>query len=882
MGLSQPAVHRTIMALDVEGYGDLRRTNVHKSVIREGMYGALDEALSIAGVPLSACERTDLGDGILILVGPEQPKTPFVEIVPTVIADTLAGHNATHLSEERIRVRVVLHAGEIFYDQHGLAAGAVVHAYRLLEAPPLKAALAESPGVVALVVSAWFFEEVVRNSARVDAATFRARRIDVKETVTIGWISLPDAPFPSDSDQLTTLAAGNVTLVPRQLPAGPWSFIGRRDEVAALDAVLDRVAEAGGAAVVSTVAGVGGIGKTWLALHWAHRNTDRFPDGQLFVDLRGFGPSSEILSADSAMRGFLDALGVDVARLPADLDARAARYRSLLADKRMLIVIDNARDFDHVVPLLPGGSTCMVIVTCRIWPVQLVTGYGAYPLLLDALPPEEAHDLLAARIGLERLTAEPEAVQELIASCAGLPLALSIVAGRALAHPAFPLASLAAELRSASTRLDTLDGEMSETGVSDVLSWSCGALGREQQQAFELLGLAPGPEIGVVAASHLTGLDVARVGSVLQALVSSSLLQEYEPARFRMHELVRLYAIGRARQLRAGEESSKMIRRIIHYYLYVSYVADHVLDPDSQPIEPLPAKPEGEVPDVASREAAVEWFATEHANLLAAQQVASDNGWHHEVWQLAWSLHTYHWLRGHLRDDVDMWRTALVSAERLGTALPRAICHQMLGHACSRHGQHSEALRHLETAIALADETGIPANVAATHHAAAHVYGRTEDFLAALEHAQQALRLYRLIGAPLREAWALNMVGAFAGRVDQEELARRSCDEALALFRRQRYQAGEAAALDGLGQLAAQAGDTHAALKHYEDALALRRSMGNTYAEAETLRRLGDCLIESGRGVEAKAAWREAELLFLAQNRTVEAEQVRSRLAGLG
>lgn len=877
--MSHPAVHRTIVAVDVEKYGSPDRTNPNKSVVRHGMYQALEDALAAAGIPPGTCEHTDLGDGVMYLIGPERPKAPFVQIVPAALARTLVVHNASHARAEQIRLRMVLHAGEVIYDEHGIAAGPVIHACRLLDAPPLKAALADSPGVIALITSTWFFEEVVRNSPGVDAATFRARRIDVKETATSGWISRPDYPYHSEPSQLTALTSGNVTLIPRQLPSGSHTFIGRAGELAELSAMLDEAVRPGGPVLVSTVTGIGGIGKTWLAVQWANQNMDRFPDGQLFVDMRGFGPSSEVLSAHSALQGFLNALGVDVARLPADLDGQVAHYRSLLADKRMLILIDNAKDFDQVTPLLPGKSACMVIVTCREWPADMVTIHGAQPMLLGALSTEEALELLTARLGRARMTAEPEAAAQLVASCAGLPLALSIIAGRALAHPDFSLASLAAELRSTSTRLSTLDEEMPVKGVSDVLSWSLRGLDRRHQEVFELLGLAPGPDIGTRAAAQLAGLGLAQAGSALRALARCSLVQEHSPGRFGMHELVRLYAVVRARQDRPAGDHTGKVRRLVAYYLYNSYVADQVLDPGSQPIEPLPPKPPGDLPGLTSHEAAIEWFAAEHANLLAAQQTASEAGWHVEAWQLAWSMHTYHWLHGNLYEDLAIWQIALESARRLGAALALSICHQMLGHACSRLGRHEEALRHHDKAIHLARESGDLASQAAVQHAAADTYGRTHEARKGLFHATEALRLYRLIDSPLREAWALTIVSDFATKVDLDDLARSSCDEALALFRAHGYQTGEAAALDSRAQLIAKAGDAAAALEVFREALALRRCIGNVYAEAETLRRIGDCLITLDRAAEAQEVWREAELVFLAQNRLTEAAAVRSRMS---
>ncbi|HJP73197.1 MAG TPA: BTAD domain-containing putative transcriptional regulator, partial [Pseudonocardiaceae bacterium] len=261
--------------------------------------------------------------------------------------------------------------------------------------------------------------------------------------------------------------------IPRQLPPPPRSFTGRGAELDGLTARLDA---AGASVRISVIAGTGGIGKTWLALHWAHQNLHRFPDGQLFVNLRGFDPSGKPISLQDAVRGFLEALGVDPAGIPVALDAQVGLYRSLVTDKRMLILIDNAANTSQVAPLLPGSPTCTVVVTSRDRLSSLIAAHDAHPVPLDVLPEAEARELLAARLGPNRLSDEPQAVDDLLASCAGLPLALSIVAGRAQEHPEFPLTTLATELNDTTHRLAALDAEPALEGntnsVRTILSWS--------------------------------------------------------------------------------------------------------------------------------------------------------------------------------------------------------------------------------------------------------------------------------------------------------------------------------------------------------------------------------------------------------------------------
>jgi len=368
---------------------------------------------------------------------------------------------------------------------------------------------------------------------------------------------------PELDDPVSTCAAAGPSprAVPRQLPAPPRLFVGRAAELAQLDKALDAQVSADGAMIVSAISGVGGIGKTWLALRWAHQRLDRFPDGQLHVNLRGFDSAGHPMSPQAAVRGFLGALGIARAAIPAELDARVGLYRSLVAHRRMLIMLDNARDTAQVAPLLPGSSACTVLVTSRNRLPGLVASYGAQPVTLDALAEPETRALLAARVRAERLNAEPDAVAELLAYCGGLPLALSVVAGRANVHPAFPLAELASELRDATTRLGALDEGDPSVSLPEVLSWSYHALTAQQSSVFLLLGLAPGADIALPAVASLTALPVERVRGVLRELENVSLVLEHVPGRYRMHDLVRLYAAERAVTDLPGDASKAALRR---------------------------------------------------------------------------------------------------------------------------------------------------------------------------------------------------------------------------------------------------------------------------------------------------------------------------------
>ena len=303
--------------------------------------------------------------------------------------------------------------------------------------------------------------------------------------------------------------------VPRQLPATSRSFTGRTRELAALDELLPGSDDEAYTVVISAVSGAGGVGKTALAVHWAHQNADRFPDGQLYVDLRGFDPSDVALAPGEAVRGFLEALGVHHQQIPTDVKAQTGLYRSLLATRRVLVVLDNARDVEQVRPLLPGASGCLALVTSRHDLAALVVADGAVPLPLDLLSQDEARALLTRRLGAERVAAEPRAVGEIVTLCARLPLALAIVAARAAARRGLQLATLAEQLRTLPYRLDALEIDDKTIDVRAVFSWSYNALRSDVARLFRLLGVHPGPDISVSAAASLTGCSVTAVRAAL-------------------------------------------------------------------------------------------------------------------------------------------------------------------------------------------------------------------------------------------------------------------------------------------------------------------------------------------------------------------------------
>jgi len=664
--------------------------------------------------------------------------------------------------------------------------------------------------------------------------------------------------------------------VPRQLPAAPPHFTGRTAELAALTTALDPAGR-DGTAVISTIAGAGGIGKTWLVLHWAHQHTDRFPDGQLFVDLHGFSPNTTPMDPTTAVRGFLDALGVDTRSIPPDPHAQIGLFRSLVADKRMLIVADNARGTDQVVPLLPGSPTCVVLVTSRRTLDPLISQHGAHHLRLGTLSTQESHDLLAGRLGQPRVAAEPAAVRELVGFCRGFSVALGIAAARAHTHPHVPLAEFAAELFELG--LAALADDDPNAGLPAILSWSHQALTAEQQEVFALLGIAPGTDLGLSAAACLTGLSTVRAARVLRGLQDASLLDRDAQGRYRMHDLLHRYAADHAGRLPADRRDAAL-RRLLASYLHTAHAADRILALHRRPLDPIPLLPGCTIVEPTTHAAALAWFHTEHANLLAAQRTAARLGWHDEVWRLAWVLTTYRRLRGHLHEDLAAWRAGADATDHLGDPADRAAAHKLLGQAWARLGNQPEAHRHLSQALRLSENNGDLPGQLRTHHALALTWARQHDHDRASRHAHTALALARLLDDPTWEATALNAVGWYSAKLGRLDEAYHDCAAAQELFRVHNDHQGEGSALDSLGYIATARGDHDAALRHYRDAVALFELIGNTYQQANALDHLAVAHDALGDNASADTTRRRAYDLYVAQHRTTDADRLGEQPSG--
>ncbi|WP_410601048.1 BTAD domain-containing putative transcriptional regulator [Amycolatopsis sp. lyj-90] len=665
---------------------------------------------------------------------------------------------------------------------------------------------------------------------------------------------------------------------PRQLPSPPGSFVGRARELAELDGFL---ATRGDTDIVATIDGSGGIGKSWLTLHWAHRNLDQFPDGQLYWDLRGFDPAAGPVPPTVVLCGFIEALGIDPETIPTGTDAQAGLFRSVTARRRMLIILDNARDSAHVLPLLPGSPSCTVVVTSRNQLTSLAASHNARRLTVKALNTAEATELLTRKLGRERVISQPEAVAELLGHCAGLPLALGIVAARACTNPGFPLAVLADELHDVSTRLDALDTGEPTSSVRAVFSASYQALRPDVARVFRLLGLVSSPDISLAAVASLAGQPKAGTHIAMRGLEAAHLVQQPVPGRYRMHDLVRLYSAEHAQCDEPADSRTAAVRRLCLFYLQTAYAADRLVYPQRPPITLSSAETGGVPHSIVDRASAMTWFEQEFPCLLAVQHLASEQGWDTLVWQLAWVLHSFFWRSGDWHDCVTAWSLGVAAADRLGAPDVQALARRNLGEACAHVGDHDGALKNLEHALELAESSDDRAALVLTHRSLSVAWEQQGDDKRALRHAEDMLRLCEDIGDHLGTADALHGIGWLQARLGQHRRATATCEQALALVKQHDRREAEAAVLDSLGYIAHHSGQRAMALKHFHQALALCRDLGNTHIEAEVQVHLGETLRADGEHGQARQAWQRALQLYEEQHRVAKAESLRQELAAV-
>ncbi|MGF6888775.1 tetratricopeptide (TPR) repeat protein [Nocardia sp. GAS34] len=654
---------------------------------------------------------------------------------------------------------------------------------------------------------------------------------------------------------------------PRQLPADIRGFVNRLADLARLDRVLAGDPDEPLVCGVSVITGTAGVGKTSLALRWAHRVRDRFPSGQLYVDLRGYDAGAP-LTPGQALDGFLRALGVTPARIPADEAGKAALFRSLLAERRMLVVLDNASTTAQVLPLLPGTSDCLAVVTSRSDLPGLAVRAGAKRLTLNVLSDNESVTLLRAATSDERVADDAEQLAELARLCGRLPLALRIAADRAASRPCVPLTDLIADLRDESKLWDALGSSPEhETDVRTVFAWLYRALPEEAATLFRLLSLHPGPEFGTAAATALADLSDRQARYLLDVLVGAHLIEQHAPDRFRFHDLLRAYALDQIHSTEPPEARTAPLRRILLWYLLGADAAQaHI-----SPMEPHVAFDPDEAPEriwttimpVAfdNAERAVRWYDLERVNLVGAVRTAADAGLDRLAWRLHVVLRSIYMQENPFDDWLITGHVALAAARRARDRGGEAEVLESLGIAYTQSGSLAEGAEHHRAALAIRRETGDRFGAAMSLNGLGLLAFREHDLTGALAHLEQCRVVLHDLGDSMWEVLAtVNIAEAYV-RLGRQHEAAALLRPALAIFREREQSSRVGNALWLLSMAMRELDRPDEALLAAQEAVDIARNHGNHMWEGCWTMELGAVQRALGRYGEALESYQRAAAL---------------------
>jgi tetratricopeptide (TPR) repeat protein/transcriptional regulator with XRE-family HTH domain len=698
-----------------------------------------------------------------------------------------------------------------------------------------------------------------------------------------GALSLPAAEQQvlvsaarGDPSPLVVPVAGRGT--PAQLPPDVPHFAGRAAELQELTRLAGERAGAGGGPAIAIISGTAGVGKTALALHWAHQAAGSFPDGQIYLNLNGFGPAGVPVTPPDAVRQILEAMQVPAARIPSSLQGQVGLYRSLVFGRRVLVALDNAKDAEQVRPLLPGGAGCMAVITSRSPLAGLVALEGARPLALGVLTESEARLMVTERLGPSHAKADAAATDQLIGACARLPLALAIATALIATRPGQSVSTVAGSLGRTGSRLDALTTGDTTASLRAVFSWSYEALPPAAARMFRLLAEHPGPDISAAAAVSIAGLPVAGTQAVLDELTRTHLVSEHAPGRFAFHDLLRAYAAEQLRVADSPAERRAAGRRMLDHYLGTAKSAARALSPTRElpALEPAAAHVQPE--DLAGEDQAMGWLRAEHQVLMRAITYAASEGLDSHAWQLPWVLTDFLSRDGHWQDWAASQRSALAAALRLDDVAAQAQAHRYIGRACSQLQDLDAAQDHLSRALELQRQLGNPVAQASASLDLAHLHEQRGNLAGALESAQLALSVYQSERYQLGEALALNNVGWYHALLGNYPEALRWCRQALKLCTQVGYTMGEGHSWDSLGFAHQNLGQSAQAITCYERALDIYRQLSVRYDEARVLSRLGDISHNAGDRSGARRAW-QAALQILAELDHPDGDELRTKIA---
>jgi tetratricopeptide (TPR) repeat protein/transcriptional regulator with XRE-family HTH domain len=641
-------------------------------------------------------------------------------------------------------------------------------------------------------------------------------------------------------------------MMPRQLPPDVAAFVGRRRELAFVDE-----AHVTGTLVITAIDGMGGVGKTALAVRWAHRMADRFPDGQLYVNLQGYAPGPP-LSPLQVLATLLRGLGVTAGQVPTELEEATGLYRSLLAGRRILVMLDNAHSAEQVRPLLPGAQGCMVIVTSRDRLTGLTATHGGHRLTLDVLDADEAALLLTHIIGPERAAAEPEAVAALAQACGYLPLALRIAAANLTGRPGRPIAEYLAELQD-EDRLDGLTiAHDPQAAVRVAFDHSYDRLAPDRQRLYRLLGLIPGPDVCVAGVAALADIEAGDARRALGELMDAHLVQPHGRDRYSMHDLLRVYARQRAHLHDGQAECEAALERLLDWYQGGVDAAVELLRPEATRLPQPPAAGTafptafGDLPEAAA------WLKAELANLVAVTRYAADHGPHPAAWRLADALREHFWQRRPMVEWQLIAQAGLEAATAAGDVRAQVVGHLSLGQADRAAGRPQSARRRLTDALTLARQDGWTEGQAAALGCLGIVALYTGDLRQGADELAQSAALYGSSGWQGGQADSLFDLGLAERELGQLREATAHHHQAYELYRRVGSHLGEMTALGALGEIDHDLGLSETARQRLTDASRLYGELGLRFGQTFFLRALATVRCDAGHPQEALVTAEEA------------------------
>ncbi|HEX4224585.1 MAG TPA: BTAD domain-containing putative transcriptional regulator [Pseudonocardiaceae bacterium] len=733
------------------------------------------------------------------------------------------------------------------------------------------------------------YQKVLRQQATPDVAATPSQSTprrdgvdDIDErptsTATIGLAAVEVSDAVEIAEDFEETPAPLVPLA--QLPADLPTFTGRREELARLSGLLEATDRNPSSVQIVAIDGMAGIGKTTLAVHLAHQVAKDYPDGQLYLNLRGFDSSGTAMTASEALRIFLDALGVGPQRIPAELEAQAALYRSMLHGRKVLVLLDNARDVEQIRPLLPASAGCLVIITSRNQLTGLITTHAAYPLTVESFSAQDARATLTQRLDPYRLADDNAALDEIVELCAGLPLAVAIVAARATVHYYLPIAAIASELRDARTRLDAFSANDPATDIRAVFSWSYELLSPPAARLFRLLSLHAGPDISTAAMASLVGAPEAQTRRLVTELTRARLLVEGHPHRFSMHDLIRVYAHELAAELDTEADRVSARTRLLDFYLHTAHQANSMLGPYFIPIDLTAPEPGVAGVDLPSKQHALGWLTAEHQVLSAAVRLAAECGFGRHAWQLALIPQQFFQRQGYWHDWESITRVGLTAAIKTDDLTGQAHTRRSLAGALHFLGRNDEALTELESTHWLFAELGYTTEHAYLHGNFGAVLAQQGRYEQAIEHYQQALRLYTEMGDRNGQAASLERIGGCLTRLGSYQQGIDFIDEAMEIYRALDNGIGQGDCWTALGDTHHLLGEYHQAADCHARAIAFFKENGDRTYEAQVLVALGDSWLAADYETAAGEAWERA-LAILDELRLPLANPVRTRLVRL-